>query len=83
MITFRSILLILIPFFSISASFAQKNFILYSGQYYHYGLHGLNGVRQTFTYHHYIVKGFSVEVHLFTGSGRGKTFLKIFKKTIF
>ena len=60
--------------------FAQKSFFQYSAQYYHYGLHNLNGVRQTMSFHHDIAKGFSIEGHLFTGSGRGKDISNSFQK---
>lgn len=65
---------------NIYPAFAQKSFFQYSAQYYHYGLHSLNGVRQTMSFHHDIANDFSIEGHLFTGSGRGKDISNSFQK---
>jgi hypothetical protein len=73
-------ILFILLFLNTYPVFAQKNFFQYSGQYYHYGLHSLNGIRQTMSFHHDIANGFSIEGHLFTGSGRGKDISDSFQK---
>jgi hypothetical protein len=40
----------------------------------------MNGIRQSLSYHHPIVKKISIEVQLFTGSGKGKDVSKDFQK---
>ena len=59
---------------------SQNSEINYFGQYYTYGLNDMNGLRQTLCYSYGFSKKISIEIQLFSGSGRGTDISKNFKK---
>ncbi len=63
-----------------SSIYCQNNSIKYCAQYYNYGLNDLEGIRQTLAYSHGLSKKLSIELQVFTGSGRGKDISSNFNK---
>ena len=76
----KHILFFILSMILCSSIYCQSNSIKYYAQYYNYGLNDLGGIRQTLAYSHGLSKKLSIELQVFTGSGRGKDISSNFNK---